>query len=114
MFAPPDCEPRPSFHDMQRRARRTRSVLVNAFVRSTTRSLANRSAVLAQSLVRLGRALAAELRRRRAVRRLREFDPRLLADIGLRASEIESAVRGGDPRRHNLICRHLHSQPATT
>jgi uncharacterized protein YjiS (DUF1127 family) len=109
MFAPPDSEPPPSIHDTQRRARRMRSVLVNAFVRSATRALANGLAVLAQSLVRLGRALAAERRRRRAIRRLREFDARLLADIGLGASEIESAVRGGNSRRHNLICRPVHS-----
>jgi uncharacterized protein YjiS (DUF1127 family) len=47
---------------------------------------------LLQSLARQGRALAAERRRRLAIRRLREFDPRMLADIGLRRSEIEPAV----------------------
>jgi uncharacterized protein YjiS (DUF1127 family) len=50
---------------------------------------------LIQSLARHGRALAAERRRRLAIRRLRELDPRMLADIGLRRSEIEPAVRGG-------------------
>jgi uncharacterized protein YjiS (DUF1127 family) len=50
---------------------------------------------LPQWLVRPGHAIAREWRLRRAIRALRELDPRLLADIGLKAAAIESAVRKG-------------------
>jgi len=52
--------------------------------------------------IQLGRAIAgairrfaAELRYRRAIQELRQFDARMLSDIGLVHSEIEAAVRGG-------------------
>jgi len=51
------------------------------------------------TLARLGRALFAARRRQQAVRQLESLDHRMLADIGLRRSEIELAVRGGRTAR---------------
>ena len=52
---------------------------------------------LINSLARLGRALAAERSRRRAIRRLRGFDGRLMADRLKRFSrEIHSRLNVGD------------------
>src|SRR5262245_34665551 len=42
--------------------------------------------------------LAAESRRRRAIRELQALDSRALADIGITRGEIEFAVRNGHPR----------------
>jgi uncharacterized protein (DUF924 family)/uncharacterized protein YjiS (DUF1127 family) len=55
-----------------------------------------------QVIVRLCRGflwLAAESRRRRAIRELQAFDGRALADIGITRGEIEFAVRNGHPRQ---------------
>ena len=50
-----------------------------------------------EALVRLGRALAAERGRRRAIRRLHKFDGRLMADRLTRFSrEIHSLLNSGD------------------
>lgn len=61
---------------------------------------------------RMGVGLAAERRRRRAIRELQQFDDNTLADIGISRGEIEYAVRHGRPTPVTLKlnrrqpCRH--------
>jgi uncharacterized protein YjiS (DUF1127 family) len=55
---------------------------------------------IAQTLARLGRALAVERRRRRGIRQLQNLDERALADIGVGRGEIKSAARVG---RHGFV-----------
>jgi uncharacterized protein YjiS (DUF1127 family) len=44
---------------------------------------------------RLVRTIAVEFQHRRAIRHLHQLDDRMLADVGIRRSEIEPAVRTG-------------------
>ena len=55
--------------------------------------------VIADALMRFSRAVIEELHQRKAMRELRALDDRMLADVGLRPGEIETAARFG---RHGL------------
>jgi len=61
--------------------------------RRRTRSQSRGIRALLEALSRLATAFKAELRARRAVAELAEQDDRMLRDIGIGRSEIESAVR---------------------
>lgn len=52
-------------------------------------------------ITRLGRAVARRWHARRDIRRLSQFDDRMLADIGITRGEIHAAVRGFGPRTRN-------------
>ena len=56
-------------------------------------------ALIAQAIGRFAASLVDELGQRKAMRELRALDDRMLADIGLRPGEIETAARYG---RHGL------------
>jgi uncharacterized protein YjiS (DUF1127 family) len=87
----------PSSYELHRRARRERSRVVNALMRSAMREFAEWLGVLARGCARLARNVAAERQLRRAIRELQQFDDRTLRDIGLGRSEIEFVVRFGRP-----------------
>lgn len=55
------------------------------------------------SLLRGTLALIAASKERRAIRELRSFDRRTLADIGIKRGEIEFAVRHGRPSQAKVV-----------
>jgi uncharacterized protein YjiS (DUF1127 family) len=103
---------RPSFYEIERRARREQSILINAYMRMLARGFAEWLRALVQESARLARHLTAEGRGRAAVRALQQLDDRTLADIGVARSEIEVAVRSGQPVRTTRRQRqHVWSGP---
>jgi len=91
MFTNGTDEQQLSFYDIERRARAERNRVIAACVRSLGGEFAHWIVATAARLVRL---FAAELGRRRAAQALHALDDHALADLGVRRSGIESAVRG--------------------
>jgi uncharacterized protein YjiS (DUF1127 family) len=99
MFEMANPRRQPSSFEIERQARRERSLSINACIRGVTRTLAEWLRVVARRSARFARHWAAERLRRNAVRALDQLDDRTLADIGVRRCEIEFAVRNGLPGR---------------
>jgi uncharacterized protein YjiS (DUF1127 family) len=89
----------PSPFEIERWARRERSLFINTLMRNAARKFARWLRVLVLRAARTARSWAAEHLRRRAIRALQQLDDRTLADIGVARSEIESVIRGGRPAR---------------
>jgi len=79
--------------ELHRQASIARNLAIQAFLRAAARATARWSRVLLVRGTRLARDLAAERRRRNAVRELQRLDDHMLKDIGIRRVEIEVAVR---------------------
>lgn len=96
----------PSSFELHQWARYQRRLVIHACIRSLRREFAAWLRGLALQGVELARGLAAEARRRTAMRALHELDDRTLADIGVPRSGIETAVRGG---WRTQACRQSHA-----
>jgi uncharacterized protein YjiS (DUF1127 family) len=84
-----------SSFELERQAAIARNLFIQGCVRAARKWL--RLRVLRSA--RFARGLAAERRRRRAIRQLQRLDDRTLRDIGIHRGEIEFAVRNGVPAR---------------
>ena len=90
-----------------------RNRVIQAYLRAAVRGCAKGFRMLVLRGRRLARDLIAERRRRIAIRELRQFDDRILKDIGVRRCGIEFAVRNGLPThvRRKSSQRHWDSAP---
>jgi uncharacterized protein YjiS (DUF1127 family) len=79
--------------ELHRQAALERNLANEACVRAVVRASAKWVRVLFVQSTRLARDLAAERRRRSAMRELQRLDDRMLKDIGIRRGEIEVVVR---------------------
>src|SRR5262249_51295707 len=79
--------------ELHRQAAIERNLAIQACVRAVVRASAKWVRVLFVQGTRLARDLAAERRRRSAMRELQRLDDRMLKDIGIRRGEIEVVVR---------------------
>src|SRR5262249_8919872 len=79
--------------ELHRQAAIQRNLVIQAYVRAAARASAEWLRVLSVRGARLVRNLAAERRRRRAIRELQRLDDRMLHDIGGSRGDIEFAVR---------------------
>jgi len=89
---------RMSSGQLMRWARQERNALTADHVRSVAFHLASSLGSYLRYFARLARRLSHELYLRNVTRTLQQFDDHILADIGLRRSEIEYAVRNGRTR----------------
>jgi uncharacterized protein YjiS (DUF1127 family) len=87
---------RPNFCELARDARKMRSLIVNAYMRSLAHQFGEWLHLLARMPGRLMQRMAAERRRQAAIRALCELDDRMLADIGIVRSEVELCERSGN------------------
>jgi uncharacterized protein YjiS (DUF1127 family) len=89
--------PRPplSSFDLERQAAIDRNLAIQACIRAAAKWL--RISFLRGA--RFARRVAAERRRRNAIRQLQRLDDRTLRDMGVHRSEIEFVVRNGLPAR---------------
>jgi len=80
--------------ELHRQASIARNLAIQAFLRAAGRAAAEWLRALSVRGTRLVRHLAAERRRRKAIRELQRLDDRMLDDIGVRRGDIEEfAVR---------------------
>jgi uncharacterized protein YjiS (DUF1127 family) len=80
-------------YELHRQAAIERNLVIQAYVRAAARASAEWLRVVSVWGTRLVRNLAAERRRRKAIRELQRLDDRMLHDIGVRRGEIEVVVR---------------------
>jgi uncharacterized protein YjiS (DUF1127 family) len=88
---------RPTAYELQRQARREQARMINAFVVSAARKLADWLIAPVRNGAKVAHAVAAEWRLRQDIRTLRQFGDRTLRDMGLTRGEIEHVVRNGRP-----------------
>ena len=88
-----------SSFELQRQASIERSLVIAACTRAAVRATTKWLRMLVLRGKKKARDLAAERRRRSAIRELARLDDRALKDIGVRRCEIEFAVRNGLPAR---------------
>jgi uncharacterized protein YjiS (DUF1127 family) len=90
-----------SSFELQRLASIERNLVIADGARAAMRATTKRLRRLVLRSMQMARDLAAERRRRSAIRALQRLDDRMLKDIGVRRCEIEFAVRNGLPARVN-------------
>jgi uncharacterized protein YjiS (DUF1127 family) len=78
---------------------RQAAIARNLYIQDCVRAAANRLGLLVLRSVRFARRVAAEQRRRNAIRQLQRLDDRMLRDMGIHRGDIEFAVRNGVPAR---------------
>jgi uncharacterized protein YjiS (DUF1127 family) len=71
----------------------------NLFIQDCVGAAADWLRLLVLRSVRFARRVAAEQRRRNAIRQLQRLDDRMLRDMGIHRGDIEFAVRNGVPPR---------------
>jgi uncharacterized protein YjiS (DUF1127 family) len=79
--------------ELHRQAAIERNLLIQACVRAAVRASAKWLRMIFLESTRLARGLAAERRRRSAIRDLQRLDDRMLKDIGVQRGGMEFAVR---------------------
>ena len=87
--------PRFSSFELARQASIERNLFIHACIRAAVKWLR----LLVLRGARFARRIAAEQRRRSAIRQLKALDDRTLRDIGIHRGEIEFGVRNGVPAR---------------
>jgi uncharacterized protein YjiS (DUF1127 family) len=71
----------------------------NLFIQDCVHAAADWLRLFVLRSVRFARRVAAEQRRRNAIRQLQRLDDRMLRDMGIHRGDIEFAVRNGMPAR---------------
>jgi uncharacterized protein YjiS (DUF1127 family) len=107
MIAPQETDQPPLLHEIWRHACHARDSAIKANLRKLAKWL--RANILSNA--KLGRRLAAEFRLRRNIRALQRLDDRVLSDIGLGRSEIETIVRTGRPAHATRILYRWNRTP---
>ena len=88
-----------SSFELQRLASIERNLVIAAGMRAAMCSTTKWLRMLVLQSMQTARDLAAERRKRRAIRALEQLDDRMLKDIGVRRCEIDFAGRNGLPTR---------------
>jgi uncharacterized protein YjiS (DUF1127 family) len=96
-----DSSPPISSFELERLASIERNLVIAACARAAMRAITKWLRMLVLRSMQMARHLAAERRKRNAIRALEQLDDRMLKDIGVRRCEIEFAVRNGLPTRAN-------------
>ena len=99
-----------SSYDLMRWAHQERNALGAFYLRSAALFLSNSLGDYVRYFGALARRTAHEVYLRNVARTLQQFDDRTLADIGMRCSEIEYAVRKGRLVR-NTVANRIHHKP---
>jgi uncharacterized protein YjiS (DUF1127 family) len=101
---------RMSSHELMIWARQARTELMASYLRSAAVYVAAAFQDGVRYSGKLARRAAHELYLRNAARTLRQFDDRILADIGLRRAEIEHAVRNGRFAAQKAVANRMRNQ----
>jgi uncharacterized protein YjiS (DUF1127 family) len=99
-----------SSYQLIRWARRERAKLMASYLQSAAIYVAISLGDCVQYFAKLARRAAHELYLWNAARTLQQFDDRILADIGLRRSEIGHAVRNGRFGARKTVANRMRSQ----
>src|SRR5262245_22591952 len=99
-----------SSYQLMRWARRERAELMASHLQSAAIYVAISLGDCVRHLMKLARRAAHELYLWNATRTLQQFDDGILADIGVRRSEIEHAVRYGRLAAQKTIANRMRSQ----
>lgn len=99
-----------SSYQLMRWARQERTALMASYLQNVAIYLAASLRDCVRYFGKLARRAAHELYLRNATRTLQQFDDRILADIGLRRTEIERAVRNGRLATRKTVPNRMRSQ----